>query len=172
MLPRCAPTGSRERPTRPPAAYLLATLRTATFSEGAEKVVDLINKGVAPQSIWDGLFLRAGELLMQQPGIGGLHCVTSMNALHFAYCASGNDETRRMMMLQGASFLPLFKNFMSRSKLDETRKIDRLEKAETKATGAEAIEEVFAAAAWGQDEGRQQGSGADCGLETMGWRDS
>ncbi len=125
-------------------ADLLATLRTATHAEGAEKVVDLINKGVAPASIWDGLFLRAGELLMQQPGIGGLHCVTSVNALHFAYRTSGNDETRRMLMLQGASFLPLFKNFMSRSKLDESRKIDRLEKAEVKATGAEAIEAVFA----------------------------
>jgi len=36
-------------------------------------------------SIWDGLFLSAGELLMRQPGIVGIHCVTSVNALHYAY---------------------------------------------------------------------------------------
>ena len=57
-------------------------------------------QGRAPASVWDGLFLPAGELLMQQPGIVGLHCVTSTNALHYAFTASGNDETRRMMMLQ------------------------------------------------------------------------
>ncbi|HKI33762.1 MAG TPA: hypothetical protein VKA46_18055 [Gemmataceae bacterium] len=127
------------------AADLVAALRTASASDGAEKVVELLNKGVAPASVWDGLFLRAGELLMQQPGIGGLHCVTSINALHFAYTASGNDETRRMMMLQGASFLPMFRKFMGeRGKLDESRKIDALEKAELKATGTEAIEEIMA----------------------------
>jgi hypothetical protein len=126
-------------------ADLLATLRTATPSDGAEKIVDLINKGVASASVWDGLFLCAGELLMQQPGIVGLHCVTSINALHFAYRTSGNDETRRIMMLQGAAFLALFKKSMlGRGKIDETRKIDRFEKAEVKATGAEAIEEIFA----------------------------
>jgi hypothetical protein len=130
------------------ATDLVAALRTASPSDAAEKVVELLNKGVSPASVWDGLFLRAGELLMQQPGIGGLHCVTSTNALHYAYTASGNDETRRMMMLQGASFLPMFREFMrgstGRGKLDEARKIDVLEKAELKATGPEAIEEIMA----------------------------
>src|SRR5262249_5490852 len=130
------------------ATDLVAALRTASPSDAAEKVVELLNKGVAPASVWDGLFLRAGELLMQQPGIGGLHCVTSTNAVHYAYTASGNDETRRMRMLQGASFLPMFREFMrgsaGRGKLDESRKIDALEKAELKATGPEAIEEIMA----------------------------
>jgi hypothetical protein len=126
------------------AADLLATLRTASPSDAAEKVVELLNKGVSPASVWDGLFLRAGELLMQQPGIGGLHCVTSTNALHYAYTASGNDETRRLMMLQCASFLPMFKQFMGRNKLDESVKIDALEKGELKATGAAAVEEIMA----------------------------
>ena len=71
--------------------------------------------------------VRAGELLMQQPGIGGLHCVTATNALHYAYTASGNDETRRLMMLQCASFLTMFKQAITqRCKLDESLKIDTL----------------------------------------------
>ncbi len=127
------------------SADLVAALRAASPSDGAEKVVELLNRGVAPASVWDGLFLRAGELLMQQPGIGGLHCVTSTNALHYAYTASGNDETRRMMMLQCASFLTMFKQFMGgRGKLDESRKLDTLEKAELTAAGPGAVEEIMA----------------------------
>jgi hypothetical protein len=41
-----------------------------------------------------------------------LHAVTTSNALHFAYQASGNDETRRLMMLQNAAFLPMFRGAM------------------------------------------------------------
>jgi len=80
---------------------LLATLRTGTAAEGSDKVVELLNRGVDPSSVWDGLFLGAGELIMRQPGIVGIHCVTSINALHFGSQASGNDETRRFLMLHG-----------------------------------------------------------------------
>src|SRR5262249_39821446 len=89
---------------KPEAAKdLLHTLRSASAAEACDCIVGLLNKGVDPSSVWDGLFLRAGELLMQQPGIIGVHCVTSANALHFGYENSGNDETRRMLMLQAAA---------------------------------------------------------------------
>src|SRR5205823_10470277 len=94
---------------KPEAARdLLHTLRSASPAEACDFVVGLLNKGIDPASVWDGLFLRAGELLMQQPGIIGVHCVTSANALHFGYQQSGNDETRRLLMLQAAAFLALF----------------------------------------------------------------
>jgi hypothetical protein len=127
------------------ATDLLATLRTASPSDSAEKVVELLNKGVSPASVWDGLFLCAGELLMRQPGIVGLHCVTSTNALHYAFTASGDDETRRLMLLQCAAFLPMFRQAMGqRGKVDESLKIDALEKGDLKATGAAAVEEIMA----------------------------
>jgi hypothetical protein len=127
------------------AAELVAALRGGSPADGSEKVVELLNKGVAPTSVWDGLFLRAGELLMQQPGIAGLHCVTSTNALHYAYTATDSDETRRMLMLQGAAFLAMFRQAMTgRGKLNEALKIDVLEKADLKATGTEAVEEIMA----------------------------
>jgi hypothetical protein len=72
----------------------------------------MLNRGVAPQSIWDAMQLCAGELLMRQPGIVALHAVTTSNALHFAYQTSANDETRRLMMLQNAAFLPMFRGAM------------------------------------------------------------
>jgi len=62
----------------------------------------MLNAGVDPSCLWDGLFLTAGELLMRQPGIVGLHSVTTINALHFAFTATGNEETRQLMLLQAA----------------------------------------------------------------------
>jgi hypothetical protein len=129
------------------AKDLLAALRTTAPAEACDKVVEVLNNGVDPSSVWDGLLLRAGELIMQQPGIVGIHCVTSVNALHYAYKASGNDETRRLMMLQAAAFLPLFRKFMTnRGKVQDDLRVDRLEEGEgMKARGAEGLEEIFAA---------------------------
>ena len=59
------------------SADLLAAMRSAGPADACEKVVELLNSGVGPDSVWDGLFLTAGELLMRQPGIVGVHCVTS-----------------------------------------------------------------------------------------------
>jgi hypothetical protein len=127
------------------ATGLLETLRGATPADGSKRVVELLNKEVSPASVWDGLFLTAGELLMRQPGIVGIHCVTSVNALHYAFQTSGNDETRRFLMLQAAAFLPMFRAFMAkRGKLRDDLKIDTLEKAELKAQGVGAVEEIFA----------------------------
>jgi hypothetical protein len=126
-------------------ADLLATLRTGSANDACDKVVELLNKGAAPQSIWDGLFAGAGELLMRQPGIVGLHTLTSTNALHYAYQASGNDETRRLVMLQNAAFLPLFRAAMTgRAKVRDLR-IDQLEPMELEGTIEQATAEVFGA---------------------------
>ena len=104
----------------------------------------MLNESLDPACVWDGLFLTAGELLMRQPGIVGIHCVTSVNALHFAYQASGNDETRRMMMLQAAAFLPMFRQAMAgRGRLSDAR-IDTLEPTDVQARGPAAVEEIFA----------------------------
>jgi hypothetical protein len=91
---------------------MLETLRTAPNEETCDAVVAMLNRGVAPQSIWDALHVAAGELLMRQPGIVALHAVTSTNALHFAYQASGNDETRRLLLLQNAAFVTMFREAM------------------------------------------------------------
>jgi hypothetical protein len=117
---------------------LLATLRDGSERDAAEKAAEQLNAGVSPRSVWDGLFLGAGECLMQQPGIVGLHTLTTMNALRYAYDASGDDETRRVLTLQGASFLPLFREAMTgRGKVGDAR-IDKLEPA-GKPDGAGAV---------------------------------
>ncbi len=132
------------KPSPQAAADLLHTLRSASPAEASARVAEFLKRGVAPDSLWDGLFLAAGELLMRQPGIVGVHCVTSTNALHFAYQASASDETRRMMLLQTAAFLSLFRKFMAgRGNLGDVR-LDTLEKAEVRPDVPGAVEEIFA----------------------------
>jgi hypothetical protein len=118
---------------------LLQSLRTGSNNDCCDLVVELLNRGIAPQSVWDALHVAAGEYLMQQTGIVALHAVTTTNALRYAYEASGNDETRRLMMLQNAAFLPMFRSSMqSRGRIKEVT-IAEL----TAGDGAEATPEVI-----------------------------
>lgn len=124
---------------------LLAALRTANSADACDSVVAKLNAGIDPASLWDAIFLTCGELLMRQPGIVGLHTVTTMNALCFAYQTSGNDETRRLLLLQAVAFLPMFRRAMEgRGRLRDDVRIDALEPAQPTANGPAAVDEVFA----------------------------
>jgi hypothetical protein len=137
-----------QRGDRWPAAAkaLLTALRTGSAGEAADTVVELLNKEVDPASVWDGVFLTAAELLMRQPGVLPVHCVTSANALHYGYQSSSDDETRRLLLLQAASFMAMFRDMLKDRDQPEKLRIDALEKVEVKAEeGPEAVEEIFAA---------------------------
>ena len=122
------------------ALEVLAVQRTASVKESCEKVVELLNREVDPSSIWDGLFITAGELLIRQRGIVSLHSMTSMNALHWLYQSSGNDETRRLLLLQAAAFTSLFRRSLGRPGLEGVN-IDAIEMSELESKNA--IQEIF-----------------------------
>jgi hypothetical protein len=103
-------------------ADLLGVARTADAEAMAKKTVDLLKSGVSPRSIWDAIFPAGGEILMRRAGILSIHAMTTFNALRYIYDTSGNDETRRLALLQAASFAPLF-----RGKLDKDVRIDQIE---------------------------------------------
>ena len=88
---------------------MLAVLRTGGQEQAADMVVELLNRGTHPQSLWDAYFQAAAEMLMRKPGIVSLHAGTTTNALHYAWQNCHNDRTRRFLMLQNASFLTLFR---------------------------------------------------------------
>src|SRR5262249_44385574 len=92
--------GATATPAGTPA--FLNELRSLSEDAAAETAVKLLNDGTAAQSLWDSLFLFAGECLMRQPGIVALHTATSLNALRYAYDTCEVDETRRTLLLQGA----------------------------------------------------------------------
>ena len=132
---------------------LLATLRTGSESDAAGQVAEMLNRGVSPQSIWDALHLAGGELLMRQPGIVGLHTLTTGNAFRYCHDTTANDKTRQILMLQLASFLPLFRAAMKgRGEVADVQ-IDKLEPAVRKGD-AVAVDEVFA------DVGKDRAAGA------------
>jgi hypothetical protein len=107
-------------------AEVLKTLRTATADEMGELGASDLVCGTVSQSAWDGLFLGAGELLMRQPGIVGLHTLTTLNAMHYAARTTGDANLRNLLMLQAASFLPMFREAMkARGKVGDA-KIDEL----------------------------------------------
>lgn len=110
---------------------VLVSLRTTSASGASKLVAEKLDAGAHPATVWDGLFLHAGELLMRQPGIVGLHTLTTLNALHFAYETSAVEQTRAYMILQAAAFLPLFREAMGGRGKVGSGKLDALEKLES-----------------------------------------
>ena len=116
----------RARPTRRPPRGCSTSCARAAKAMRRPRSSSCSTAASPPQSIWDALFAGAGELLLRQPGIVALHAVTTTNALHYAFQHSGDDETRRLLLLQNAAFLPMFREAMrGRGKLAD-RRIDRL----------------------------------------------
>lgn len=88
---------------------LVRTLHECSPQEASEAVIALVNRGVSVQSVWDGIFSSAAELLMRQRGIVALHAVTTTNAIHHAFAAASDEATRQYLLLQNAAFLPMFR---------------------------------------------------------------
>ncbi len=133
---------------------MLEVLRNDSYSEVCRLAVKMLNEGISPQSLWDAVFVGAGELLMRQPAIVALHASTTTNALHYLYTAAADDRTRRLLLLQNLAFLPMFRQSMrGRGRVQDVR-IDQLEAAETADSPAEQVEAIFA------DVGRDAASAA------------
>ena len=62
--------------------------------------------------VWDAIHLAAAELMMRQPGIFGIHTVTSASALRYAYETAFDPKTRLLTLLQGIGWMCQFRNFM------------------------------------------------------------
>ena len=126
------------KPDSGATADLFKMVRQSSAVDMIGKTVELLNNGVAPQSIFDACWEGAGELLMRAPGILSLHATTYTNAVHYQFQHCRDEETRKLLLLQNAAFMPLFRS----NKGKETR-LDELEPAAVSATGDEAIAEIF-----------------------------
>jgi hypothetical protein len=122
-------------------AEFLKLLREGTSEAASHGAIELLNRGLAPESVWDALFAASGELLMRRPGIVALHAVTTTNAMHYAFQQCRDDETRRLLLLQNAAFLPLFRGDSGGADIQ----IDQIGPAALSQAGPEALDEVFAA---------------------------
>jgi hypothetical protein len=131
-----------DRPSPRATTDILKTLRTGSADDLGSAAAALVADGIAPRPVWDGLFLGAGELLMRQPGIVGLHTLTTLNAMHYAHRATGDANLRPLLLLQAAAFLPMFREAMkSRGKVGDA-KIDEL--AERQQSREFTVRDVYA----------------------------
>jgi hypothetical protein len=126
------------KPDTTTTVALLETLRQANPEECSAEVVKYLNNGISPDSLWDAVILAGNEMLLKQPGILPLHAITSSNALHFMYGASGDDTTRKLALLQAVGWQPLF-----RGRGGPDLKIDALARKDTTKSGADAVAEIF-----------------------------
>ncbi len=92
------------------ARDLIAGIRIGTPREAAEAAAEILTAGIRVSSIWDGVFVGAGELLMRQPGIVGLHGLTTANAIHYIASNVQDDVLRQRLLLQACSFNALFRD--------------------------------------------------------------
>lgn len=124
--------------------HLFAAFREGSPSAAADAAVVALARGASPQSVWDGVFVGAGELLMRQPGIIGLHGLTTANAMHYLWRHAGDDMLRRRLLLQACSFNPMFlESAQGRGRLSE-RTVQSLESTPTGAQGRAAVDEILA----------------------------
>lgn len=117
----------------------LQTARTGGAEECGTLALQLLNQGIAPRSLFDAFFAGAGERLMRNPGILSLHAVTFTNAMRYAWNRVADDGLRRLLLLQNAAFLPLFK----RDEPGQSVRIDELEPMPPNADGEQGVAEIF-----------------------------
>src|SRR6267142_2223803 len=133
--------GWRDGKSDPEATkQMLMAIRDGSDNDCADKAIELLSRGVSVESIQDAIFDGAGELLMRAPGILSLHATTFTNAVHYAFNRCRDDQSRQLMLLQNASFLPRFRG----NSKDKGIHIDTMEPAAPEKSGPAAIEEIFA----------------------------
>lgn len=129
---------------------VLKRLRTCDCGEAQRLVVTALQEGIGPRTIWDGLRLYASELFLRRPPSSTrrhlpVHPVTEVNAFAYAYRSTTNDTTRRLLILQAAGWLPLwrpalanrFGAFADRSGIDALGQAEPVESPDIDATFAQ-----------------------------------
>jgi hypothetical protein len=118
---------------------MLQAIREGSAAQAGDKAIEMLNQGTSVQSLFDAYFDAAGEMLMQAPGIISLHAVTFTNAMHYAFQHCRKEETRKLLVLQNAAFLPLFRG----NRGNRALRIDSLEPGSLAAVGEAAVTEIF-----------------------------
>jgi hypothetical protein len=123
---------------------LLAAMRTATIDDAGQKLLELLKSGkLQAQGAWDAVHLAAGEYIMRQPNILGIHAVTSTNALHYAFRTAVDPQTRLLMLVQGVAWMGRFREMAGGSRDPGKVQITSLEPAKVDASEPKAAAETL-----------------------------
>src|SRR5262245_28950544 len=104
---------------------LLALLRDGKGDEACDLAVKRLTEGKARAgAVWDAVHLAAGELVLSSKthaahrpvNSSALHSNTATNALHYAFRASGKDDTRLLLTLQAVAWMDLYRRGIVKGK--------------------------------------------------------
>ena len=105
------------------ALELSRRLHTADSAAAAALVLEMLGRGIAPDSIWDGLRLVASEILFRirvssvhNAQLLAVHPLTIVNAARFAWERTASDETRGLLLLQTAAWMPMARDLLQQVK--------------------------------------------------------
>ncbi len=122
---------------------LLDALRHGQTTDACAHAASSLASGkVQAGTAWDAAHLMAGELMMRQPGIAGVHAVTSLNALHFGFRTAADPRTRLMLLLQGLGWMGQFRRFMDPKK-DKELDLARMEPEDVDTNPANAVASIL-----------------------------
>ncbi len=151
---------SKEAASQSAASEVLAAVREAAPVAASRAVAGMLEGGkMNAGEAWEGIHLAAGELMLRLPGILGVHCVTSANALHYAFRMSSDAETRLYLLLQGVGWMSQFVNFMSREETFRDLGITDLERSEISGDRDEGAAEVLQTLSVDPDEAARKALG-------------
>jgi len=137
-----APTEPKGEGGKSAVSEILAVLRDGSDEDASRAVLEGLEQGVPEQGLWTAIFLAAGDLMLKQSGIISVHANTSVNALHYAYRHVGHPGTRRLILLQAAAFLPLFRDLLGVERRD--LRIDTIDVLDQGQDSGSALEDIFA----------------------------
>ena len=120
---------------------LVRTLREVSELDAGRAVIDLLKYGVSTDSIWEGLFATAAELVLRRPRVVPVHAQTSANAFHHVFRHARAEDTQLLALLQSAAFMPGFRRRVGNTRPD--LRIDELEPLAVSGNGAEALRDAF-----------------------------
>ena len=120
---------------------LVRTLREVSELDAGRAVIDLLRHGVSTDSIWEGLFATAAELVLRRPTVVPVHAQTSANAFHHVFRHARAETTQLLALLQSAAFMPGFGRRVPNTRSD--LRIEELEPLAVSGNGTEALRDAF-----------------------------
>ena len=137
-VPRTWKQGRRDDAARD---ELVRTLREVPELDAGKAVIDLLKHGVSTDSIWEGLFATAAEVVLRRPSVVPVHAQTSANAFHYVFRHARAEDTQLLALLQSAAFMPGFQRRVHSSRSD--LRIDELEALAVSGDGVEGLRDAF-----------------------------
>ena len=143
-------------PERGVTLALLDPLREGRIDDACDMAVrHLAESKCKAGAVWDAVHLVAGEMMMRQPGIIGVHTVTSTNSMHYAFRTAKNPETRLLLLLQGLGWMGQFRNLMD-TRRDKSVRITELEPRRIPRSPDKAAESILDAISADRFDAAQQ----------------